>query len=71
MLPPDFMQRERLGTFSVQHLYNRAVGFLIRYIDLQYRDRYYLIPFPTLAGFIVAVVGLAVTWYVVRRLMSS
>jgi len=71
LLPPDFMRSEQEGTFSIQHLYNRAVGFLIRHIDIQYGDGYYLIPFPTLAGFIVAIVVLVVTWYVVRRLMSS
>jgi hypothetical protein len=42
------------------------VRFLIRHIDIQYGDRYYLIPFPTLAGFIVAIVVLVVAWYVVQ-----
>ena len=71
MLAPGFMRSEREGTFSVQHLYNRAVDFLIRHIDIQYGDRYYLIPFPTLSGFIAAIVVLVVIWYAVRRLMPS
>jgi len=51
-------------------LYNREVRFLIRHLDIQYRDRYYVIPFPTLAGFIVAIVVLVVVWRMIRRLMS-
>jgi len=47
------------------------VDFLIRHIYIVYRDRYYIIPFPTLAGFIVAIVVLVVIWYAVRTLMNS
>jgi hypothetical protein len=44
---------------------------LLRTLDVQVGERYYVIPFPTLPGFIVAVVvlaqALAVILYAFRR----
>jgi hypothetical protein len=47
------------------------MDFLIRHIDIQYGDRYYIIPFRTLAGFIVAIVVLVVIWYAGLRLTHA
>ena len=71
MIEPATPGTGSLAFRSQLHAYNLAVRFLIKHFDLQIGERYYVIPFPTLAGFVVAVIVVVVIWYAIRKLMYS